>query len=258
VRLLVSVRSGAEVAAAVAGGADLVDAKEPARGSLGAVDPAVLAEIAGALPSTAPLSVALGDLRDEEELERAMAGLPLPGKVRPRYLKLGFARVERGATVRAILASAVARARALEGAPGIIAVAYADHERAGSISPALVAALAADSGATGSLLDTWTKDGRDLFAWISPAALRTWVARTRRDGLLVAVAGSLRPEAMLPVVRASPDIVGVRGAVCQGGRSGIVTAAKVRAMRTALDVALGKRGGREIPVGAGAYGGKTP
>ena len=35
-RLLVSVRSAAEVAAAVAGGADIIDAKEPTAGSLGA------------------------------------------------------------------------------------------------------------------------------------------------------------------------------------------------------------------------------
>ena len=42
-RLLVSVRSADEVAAAMAGGADIIDAKEPARGSLGAVDAATLA-----------------------------------------------------------------------------------------------------------------------------------------------------------------------------------------------------------------------
>ena len=34
-RLLVSVRSAEEVSAALAGGADIIDAKEPERGSLG-------------------------------------------------------------------------------------------------------------------------------------------------------------------------------------------------------------------------------
>ena len=45
-RLLVSVRSAAEVAAALAGGADIIDAKEPSRGGLGAVDPEDLEAIA--------------------------------------------------------------------------------------------------------------------------------------------------------------------------------------------------------------------
>src|SRR4051812_47948913 len=40
--LLVSVRSAKEVEAALAGGADIIDAKEPSRGSLGAVSPKVL------------------------------------------------------------------------------------------------------------------------------------------------------------------------------------------------------------------------
>ena len=49
-RLLVSVRSAEEVAAALAGGADIIDAKEPARGSLGAVTATVLSAIAARTP----------------------------------------------------------------------------------------------------------------------------------------------------------------------------------------------------------------
>ncbi len=40
-RLLVSVRSAAEAEIALSAGADLIDVKEPSRGSLGAADPAV-------------------------------------------------------------------------------------------------------------------------------------------------------------------------------------------------------------------------
>ena len=41
-RLLVSVRSAAEARAALSGGADIIDAKEPSLGSLGAVGPLAL------------------------------------------------------------------------------------------------------------------------------------------------------------------------------------------------------------------------
>ena len=44
-RLLVSVRSAAEAVAALDGAAHIIAAKEPARGPLGAVEPAVLAAI---------------------------------------------------------------------------------------------------------------------------------------------------------------------------------------------------------------------
>jgi len=51
----VSVRSAGEVAAAVAGGADIVDAKEPTAGSLGPVSGRVLREIARCVPAGVPL-----------------------------------------------------------------------------------------------------------------------------------------------------------------------------------------------------------
>ena len=44
-RLLVSVRNAAEAETALAGGATVIDVKEPSRGSLGRVDDATLAEV---------------------------------------------------------------------------------------------------------------------------------------------------------------------------------------------------------------------
>ena len=44
-RLLVSVRSAAEAEAALLGGADVIDVKEPDRGPLGRADDAVIAAV---------------------------------------------------------------------------------------------------------------------------------------------------------------------------------------------------------------------
>lgn len=49
-RLLVSVRDAGEARAALAGGAEIVDAKDPARGSIGAVSPEALQGIRLAVP----------------------------------------------------------------------------------------------------------------------------------------------------------------------------------------------------------------
>ncbi len=61
-RLLVSVVDAAEARLAVAGGADIVDVKNPAEGSLGAPEPGTLTRVRDAVPADVPLSVAIGDL----------------------------------------------------------------------------------------------------------------------------------------------------------------------------------------------------
>src|SRR5687768_1630805 len=109
-RLLVSVRSAEEVAAALAGGADIIDAKEPARGSLGPVTPAVLAAIAACTPASVPLSVALGDGTGRGELRAALDAVRTEKRRAPVYLKVGFAGVQSVDRITAMLEAATASA----------------------------------------------------------------------------------------------------------------------------------------------------
>src|SRR5437773_9115409 len=64
-RLLVSVTCAAEALAALAGGADLIDAKDPLAGALGAVSADVLREIYAVVADRRPVTAALGDACDE-------------------------------------------------------------------------------------------------------------------------------------------------------------------------------------------------
>jgi hypothetical protein len=75
---------------------------------------------------------------------------------------------------------------------------------------------AGEYGAAGLLIDTAVKDGRTLFDFCNPSALRTVINRVRREGLLIALAGSLRGEFYEVAARLEPDIVAVRGAACNG------------------------------------------
>src|SRR5262249_54305435 len=63
-RLLVSVRSAAEAIAAVEGGADLIDIKEPSHGSLGRADDAAVTAVLQAVGGRKPVSAAFGELRE--------------------------------------------------------------------------------------------------------------------------------------------------------------------------------------------------
>jgi hypothetical protein len=236
-RLLVSVRAGDEVAAALAGGADIIDAKEPARGSLGPVSPEVLQTIAARLPESVPLSVALGDFTEPTAVRLAVAGAKLPVRRAPTYVKLGFAGESSEAAVTSLVATAMDSATATAVRPIVVPVAYADHENAGSPAPEDVLRAAMAAGARAFLMDTYAKDGRRLLEWIALERLRRLSADGRSAGMLVAMAGSL-DLAALDDLAGIADVIGVRGAACRGGREGPVEAALVRRLRNRLRGAL--------------------
>ena len=237
-QLLVSVRSADEVEQALAGGADIIDAKEPDRGPLGAVDRDVLNRILQRAPDDCGVSVALGDVTRPEEVLVAVHGLELPERASPMYLKLGFAGVRSPNQIRLLLETAASVTSGMAASPRIVAVAYADSERARTVPPALIPPLAEAADAAGVLLDTYGKDGRGLLEWLPSGPLAHWVAVARQAGLLTALAGSLLPHDLTLVCRAQPDVVGVRGAACSGGRRGRVSEDRVRRFRRALERAV--------------------
>jgi (5-formylfuran-3-yl)methyl phosphate synthase len=232
-RLLVSVVDAGEARAAAAAGADIVDVKNPAEGSLGAPSPAVIADIRAAVPAALPVSAAIGDMPN------------LPGTAALAALGAahsGAAFVKVGLWGASTEADAVALLRAVReaiaGVPGaeVVAGAYADARRVAPapLAPELLPRVARAAGVKACLLDTAIKDGRGLLDWLSPDELTSFVDDARAGGLEVALAGALRAED-LPVVHATgADIAGVRSAACgDGRRSGPLEAARVRALRAA-------------------------
>jgi uncharacterized protein (UPF0264 family) len=232
-RLLVSVRSANEVAPAIEGGADIIDAKEPARGALGPVSVETLRAILSRVPPDCCFSVALGDLSSTEAVDSALAGWSHMDHKSPIYLKVGFAGVTSCATIARLIRHTV-RIASRHPILHVIPVAYADARRAGTVTPPILLELATESLASGLLVDTYIKDGRGLLSWLEPAALAQWTEAVHRAGLLAAVAGALRPDDLYLLRGVGADVVGVRGAACDGGRGGRVTADRVRSLRLAL------------------------
>ena len=234
-RLLVSVRSAAEVDAAVSGGAHIIDAKEPDHGSLGPVSAATFRDIADQVPAHLGLSAALGDFTEAEEVNAAVMGFPKVSGPAPLYLKLGFAGISNAYLIRELLeAACLAAQRRSSRVPAIIAVAYGDCDLTGTASPEQVCQAAAAAGATGLLVDTQVKGSAHLLDLVDSARLKALVENARTTGLLTAVAGGLTAEQLPLVRRCHPDIVGFRGAVCIGGRSGRVSQRRVARLRHLL------------------------
>jgi (5-formylfuran-3-yl)methyl phosphate synthase len=233
-RLLVSVRSVAEAEAAVWGGADIVDAKEPLKGSLGPVSPLVLRAILDRLPGDREASAALGDFSDLESVEESIGALLLKPRAAPVYLKLGFAGVSSSRQVETLIQAGLAASVLLPTSAPIIAVGYADSEAVGALPPEAVAEAAIRSGAAGVLVDTLSKGDGHLFQRMHAERARSLFQEVRRAGLLTAVAGSLGIEQLELVRHVGADIVGFRGAICEGGREGRATRDRIEGIHRLL------------------------
>lgn len=229
-RLLVSVRSAAEAEAALEGGADLIDVKEPARGPMGAASPEVIEAVVRVVAGRRPVSAALGELLEER---------PLPEGVSLDYVKWGLAGCASCPDWPSKWRAAVRRLQ--QTVPGCkpVAVAYADWQRAGSILPEVVATFAWLGQCGAFLLDTWQKDGSTLLDWLSPDAVARLCRDCRQAGVPVAVAGSLKAEQMLALKGVGPDWFAVRGAACRDGRRDAVIDAD--AVRRLADVVAALR-----------------
>jgi uncharacterized protein (UPF0264 family) len=222
-RLLVSVAGPDDALAALAGGADVIDAKDPGRGALGPVSADALAASRRTVGTARPVSAALGDAREAGASERAArAG----ARVGLAFVKIGFAGVPSAARARE-LGAAVQRGAGP--GTGVVLVAYADWRRVASLAPAHVVAVAARLGVAGVLLDTAHKD-TPLFALASPDEVGAWVDAAHRAGLFAALAGSLSRPNFATARALGADLVGVRRAACRGGRRGPVSEARVAAL----------------------------
>jgi (5-formylfuran-3-yl)methyl phosphate synthase len=229
-QLLLSVRDEAEAIAATMGGAHIIDVKDPAAGALGRPAPGVVRAIRAAIPGVLPVSVALGDGPFEpDEVSAAALKAADDGAA---FVKVGLRDTP---APRAVVILRAVRT-ALPAAVRLVVAGFADSARAGSPRAEDIPALAATAGADGCLLDTAIKDGRGLCHWLDDAALAAFVNACRGHRLRCALAGSLTVADLPRIALARPDIVGVRGAACDGDRlHGAVSAPRVSGIRAALD-----------------------
>ncbi len=223
--LLASVTDRAEAGLAVAGGADLIDLKQPAGGALGALPNKVVRDIVAMLHGRVPVSATTGDLpMDPERLGRAARAKAATGV---DYVKVGlFAGGDWPAAIRAL-----ARVAA-EGAP-LIAVLFADQR-----PDIRVLRTLARAGFVGAMVDTADKAGGGLRSHWSDAEVAAFVRGCRAHGLLSGCAGSLRAADIAPLRAAGPDYLGFRGALCRGAqRVGRLDAGALALIRRTLDAA---------------------
>jgi uncharacterized protein (UPF0264 family) len=194
---------------------DIVDVKKPDEGSLGANYPWVIRAIREVVPAHKPVSATLGDVPFKPgTVAQAALGATASGA---SYIKVGLYGCvipEQGVD---IMKGVVRAVKEYNPEARVVAAGYADAHRIGCVSPLTIPLIAHEAGADAAMVDTAIKDGTSLFDHMSPDLCAEFVAASHGYNLLAALAGSVKASHLKDLAVIGTDIVGVRGAVCEGG-----------------------------------------
>ena len=222
-KVLVSVVSLAEARIAIQGKADIIDIKNPSEGSLGAQFPWLIKEIIDEIRGSGVLcSATLGDLPFlPGTASLAALGAAVCGA---DYIKAGLYGAGSYLEAYNMMKNIIRAVRMVNESALIVAAGYADAARFGGMDYKDLVRAAKDSGANVVMVDTAIKDGKNLLDAMDRDQIREFVDLAHHAGLLVALAGSIKRKHLSDIVTPGPDIIGIRGGVCENGdrTSGIV------------------------------------
>ncbi|QEG01080.1 hypothetical protein Mal15_51560 [Stieleria maiorica] len=249
---LVSVRNLAEAELAVRFGVDILDLKEPRRGPLAPVSAEVWHQVAdlvarppshrdgGPQSSAAVFSAAqLSAAQLSAALGESAQAVALADRVPPRFAfaKAGPSGCESESQLRGLWDAVRER---MPAEVELVAVAYADHRAAGCMEAERIMALAAQGGFRRVLLDTFEKNGCSAIEVLGQTRLSQLGRLAHRQHLWWSLAGSItlghvqRVAELVPERDDRPDCYAVRGAVCDGDRTGALCEAKMRQWQRTL------------------------
>ena len=213
--LMVSVQNVEEALEADRGGADVVDVKNLQEALVGSGHPAVVQQVRNQIPVEKHVSVTLGVVPSQPGTV-AMAAYAA-ASLNATSVKVGFCNTDYATAVEILIQAR----QAMEGFnTKLIGSLFADNGLYDGLDPHLMLQLAKDGQCDGFLIDTLTKDGRNLFDFIPENKLKEIVFQGKQLGLSTSLSGHLRIEDLDELARINPDIVGVRGAVCADGNRG--------------------------------------
>lgn len=229
-KLLVSPINTEEAVAALNGGADIIDVKNPKEGSLGANYPWVIKGVKDAVEAKKPISAALGDF----SYKPGTAALAAYGAAAAGadYVKIGLYDINTEEQAYEMLSGIVESVKDMD--VTVVACGYSDHERINSINPKLLPAIGEKAGVDLVMVDTGLKDGRSTFEFMNEEDLIEFVNDAHSRGLETAIAGTIKFDDIPALKRIQPTIIGVRGIVCGGDRSTSIKQELVEKLRSEI------------------------
>jgi uncharacterized protein (UPF0264 family) len=227
-KLLISPKNETEAAEAIAGGADIIDVKNPKEGPLGANFPWVIRRIRQITPENIEVSCTLGEVPNlPGSMALAALGAATTGV---NYVKAGLYGLKTLEEAVYLMQGVTKAAKDFNPSIKVVVSGYADATRICTVDPLIVPEIASKAHADIAMIDTAVKDGKSLFTFLTQPQLRLFVETTHSYGLKAALAGSLQKEDLPVVYALGVDVVGLRGAVCtlSDRVNGRITREKVR------------------------------
>lgn len=211
-KLLISPINEKEAEEAIAGGADIIDVKNPKEGALGANFPWVIKRIKEMTPKKLEVSCTLGEVGNlPGSVSLAALGAASLGV---NYIKVGLHGIKTPQEAVVLLQNVGRAAKNCNNQIKVAVTGYADAERIGAIDPLLIPEIAHKSQVDVAMIDTSIKDGKNLFDYLTVEQLKKFVNCAHGFGLNAALAGSLGAEHLPVVYSLDADIAGLRGAAC--------------------------------------------
>lgn len=219
VQLLVSVRNADEARVALASGVDWIDLKNPEAGPLGCPDLETAQSVARILKGHAQSSAALGELL-AVDLQFATSMAELFPVLKAGLSGCAAAAIDWPELLRKISERIAPLAR-------LVPVIYADYRLCEAPEPAAIIEQAAKLGWEWLLIDTYSKDGRNLLDFLLLDELKCLTQQAASANITLVFAGSLTLECARQLLPLEPAVIAVRGAVCENGRRSQLSKQKI-------------------------------
>jgi uncharacterized protein (UPF0264 family) len=237
IKLLVSPRNIEEAKITISANIDLIDCKNPEEGSLGANFPWIIRKMKDLIPSNSNqlLSAAIGDFPNlPGSASLAALGAATSGA---DIIKVGLEGPKNEAQGIKLMENVVRTIKDYNPKIKVVAAGYADQPRIKKSPNYLsIPVIASEAGADIAMLDTYLKDGKNLFDFLNVDQLIEFQNKAKDFNLQVALAGNLNLSHIEIIKQISPDIIGVRSVVCEGydRNNGSIKANLIEELKLAL------------------------
>jgi uncharacterized protein (UPF0264 family) len=216
IKLLVSPKNIEEAKITINSGVDYIDCKNPKEGSLGANFPWIISKMKELIPKRGNqfLSATIGDFPNlPGSASLAALGAAYSGA---DIIKVGLKGPKNEKEGLNLMSKVVKSVKGFNKEIKIVAAGYADQKRLNTSPDFLsIPKIAAKSSSDIAMLDTLIKDGKGLFDFLTIDDLIKFKNKCKELNIQIAIAGNITIGDLDKIKRISPDIIGIRSAVCE-------------------------------------------
>ena len=198
-KILTSIKSLKEAMLVSNKGIDIIDFKNPALGTLGALPIDKIKSCLKVIPSEQLTSATIGDIYDIEEIKKKTFFL---SKIEIDFIKIGFFFDEKNFKKLFNIKKIVKNKK-------IIAILFADKKPKLNLIKEIK-----KINFDGVLIDTQDKENGNLRDYLTNSEIKDFVKFSKKENLTIGLAGSLTINDIEPLRKLHPDYLGFRGALC--------------------------------------------